>query len=182
MITKALFSELLYDSQSERWTEFELPKLSLGELQALCKLLGCPCYGTKETLVVRLLAQRALRLKLAPFTDNAAELAASMRREALRDICREAGIWRSGNKRALAAGLINWRDRWASPMPYPPRQRPARRSTSGSPGAHDDLSRCAVRNYARNHRCSAFQNSDLLEGDGGVSGAENSRVFKADIG
>jgi hypothetical protein len=52
MITEALFSELLYDSQSERWTEFELPKLSLGELQALCKLLGCPCYGTKETLGV----------------------------------------------------------------------------------------------------------------------------------
>jgi hypothetical protein len=38
-------------------------------------LLGCPSYGTKETLVVRLLAQRALRLKLAPFTDNPAELA-----------------------------------------------------------------------------------------------------------
>jgi hypothetical protein len=34
-----------------------------------------------------------------------------MRRESLRDMCREAGIWRSGNKRALAAGLINWRDR-----------------------------------------------------------------------
>ncbi len=32
-----------------------------------------------------------------------------MRRESLRDMCREAGIWRSGNKRALAAGLINWR-------------------------------------------------------------------------
>ena len=58
-----------------------MPKLSLGELQALSKLLGCPSYGTKETLVVRLLAQRALRLKLAPFTDNPAELAASMRRE-----------------------------------------------------------------------------------------------------
>jgi hypothetical protein len=111
MTTKALFSELLYDSHSEGWNEFELPKLSLGELQALCKLLGCPCYGSKETLVVRLLAQRALRLKLAPFTDNPAELAASMRRESLRDMCREAGIWRSGNKRALAAGLINWRDR-----------------------------------------------------------------------
>jgi len=53
MTPKALFSELLYDSHSERWNEFELPKLSLGELQALCKLLGCPCYGTKETLVVR---------------------------------------------------------------------------------------------------------------------------------
>jgi hypothetical protein len=111
MTTKAFFSELLYDSQSERWNEFELPKLSLGELQALCKLLGCPCYGTKEILVVRLLAQRALRLKFVPFTDNPAELAASMRRESLRDMCREAGIWRSGNKRALAAGLLNWRDR-----------------------------------------------------------------------
>ena len=111
MTTKALFSELLHDSHSARWTEFELPKLSLGELQALCKLLGCPCYGTKETVVVRLLAHRVLRLKLAPFTDNPAELAASMRRESLRDMCREAGIWRSGNKRALAAGLLNWRDR-----------------------------------------------------------------------
>jgi hypothetical protein len=38
-------------------------------------------------------------------------LAASIRRESLRDMFREAGIWRSGNKRALAAGLLNWRDR-----------------------------------------------------------------------
>ena len=59
--TKALFSELVYDFLSERWNEFELPKLSLRELQALAKLLGCPSYGTKETLVVRLLAQRELR-------------------------------------------------------------------------------------------------------------------------
>ena len=33
--TKALFSELVYDFQSERWNEFELPKLSLRELQTL---------------------------------------------------------------------------------------------------------------------------------------------------
>jgi hypothetical protein len=55
--TKALFSELVYDFLSERWNEFELPKLSLQELQTLTKRLGCPSYGTKETLVVRLLAQ-----------------------------------------------------------------------------------------------------------------------------
>jgi hypothetical protein len=110
-ITKALFSELVYDFQSERWNEFELPKLSLRELQALAKLLGYPSYGTKETLVVRLLAQRELRFKLARFTDNPEELAISYRRESLRDMCREAGIWRSGNKRALSAGLLNWRDR-----------------------------------------------------------------------
>jgi hypothetical protein len=29
----------------------------------------------------------------------------------LRDMCREAAIWRSGNKLALSAGLLNWRDR-----------------------------------------------------------------------
>ena len=107
----ALFSELMYDFQSERWNEFELPKLSLRELLALAKLLGCPSCGSKETVIVRPLAQRELRLKLAHFTDNPGELAISYKRESLRDMCREAGIWRSGNKRALSAGLLNWRDR-----------------------------------------------------------------------
>jgi hypothetical protein len=88
-----------------------LPKLSLRELLALAKLLGCPSCGSKETVIVRLLAQRELRLKLARFTDNPEELANSYKRESLRDMCREAGIWRSGNKRALSAGLLNWRDR-----------------------------------------------------------------------
>jgi hypothetical protein len=109
--TKALFCELVHDFESERWNEFELPKLSLAELQALAKLLGSPSYGTKEPLVVRLLAQRELRFKLARFTDNPGELADSYRCESLRDMCREAGVWRSGNKRALSACLLNWRDR-----------------------------------------------------------------------
>jgi hypothetical protein len=61
--TKALFSELMYDFQSERWNEFELPKLSLRELLALAKLLGCPSCGSKETVIVRLLAQRELRFE-----------------------------------------------------------------------------------------------------------------------
>ena len=30
----------MYDFQSERWNEFELPKLSLRELLALAKLMG----------------------------------------------------------------------------------------------------------------------------------------------
>ena len=58
---KALFFELMYDFQSERWNEFELVKLSLRELLALAKLLGCPSSGSKETVIVRLLAQRELR-------------------------------------------------------------------------------------------------------------------------
>jgi hypothetical protein len=40
--TKALFFELMYDFRSERWNEFELPKLSLRELLVLAKLLGGP--------------------------------------------------------------------------------------------------------------------------------------------
>ena len=78
--TKGLFSELVYDFQSVRWNEFDLPKLSLRELQSLAKLLACPSYGTKETLIVCLLAQRELRLKLARFKDNPDELASSYRR------------------------------------------------------------------------------------------------------
>jgi hypothetical protein len=109
--TKALFFELMYDFQSGRWNEFELVKLSLREVLALAKLLGCPSWGSKEMVIVRLLAQRQLRLKLSRFTDNPEELANSYKRESLRDMCREAGIWRSGNKRALSAGLLNWRDR-----------------------------------------------------------------------
>ena len=109
--TKALFFELMYDFQSERWNEFELPKLSLRELLALAQLLGCPSCGSKEAVTVRLLAHRELRLKLARFADNPEELANSYQRESLRDMCREAGIWRSGNKRALSAGLLNWRNR-----------------------------------------------------------------------
>ena len=77
----------MYDFQSERWNEFELPKLSLRELLALAKLLGCASHGSKETVVVRLLAQRELRLKLARFTDNPEELAISYKRESLRDSC-----------------------------------------------------------------------------------------------
>ena len=104
--TKALFSELVYDFHSERWNEFELSKLSMRELQALAKLLGCPSYGTKEALIVRLLAQRELRFKLARFTDNPEELAISYRRESLRDMCREAGE-QQGRARARAGAV--WR-------------------------------------------------------------------------
>jgi hypothetical protein len=90
-ITKALFFELMYDFQSARWNEFELPKLSLRELLALAKLLGCPSCGSKETVIVRLLAQRELRFRLARFTGNPEELANSYKRESLRDIVQGGG-------------------------------------------------------------------------------------------
>jgi hypothetical protein len=80
------------DSQSERWNEIELPKLSSRELLALAQLLGCPASGSKKTVMVRLLAQRELRFKLTRFTGNPQEPANSYKRESLRDMCREAGF------------------------------------------------------------------------------------------
>ena len=62
--TTAMFFELMYDFQSERWNEFELPKLSLRELLALAKLLGSTSCGSKETVIVRLLAQRETALEI----------------------------------------------------------------------------------------------------------------------
>jgi hypothetical protein len=53
------------------------PPISLRELLALAKLLGCPSCGSKEAVIVRLLAHRELRLKLARFADNPEELANS---------------------------------------------------------------------------------------------------------
>jgi hypothetical protein len=100
--TKALFSELVYDFQSERWNEFELPKLSLRALLALAKLLGCPSHGSKETVIVRLLAQRERRLKLLALqtTLRSWQFPINVNRSAIyaekRVFCREAGIWRSG--------------------------------------------------------------------------------------
>ena len=107
--TKALFSELMYDFQSERWNEFELPKLSLRELLALAKLLGCPSWVSKETVIVRLLAQRELRLKLARFTDDPEKLAISYKRESLRDMYREPGIWALRQQNPVSACGINGR-------------------------------------------------------------------------
>jgi hypothetical protein len=40
--TKALFSELMYDFQSERWNEFELPKALSSELVSDSHSERCP--------------------------------------------------------------------------------------------------------------------------------------------
>jgi hypothetical protein len=76
-MSTALFTQLVYDFNATRWNEYDLPKLSLRELEALARLLGCPHSGTKKRLVVRLLAERKLRFRLSRFSDDPKELAAS---------------------------------------------------------------------------------------------------------
>jgi len=101
--TKALFFALMYDFQSERWNEFELPKLSLRELLALAKLFGCPSCGSKEAVIVRLLAHRELRLKLARFADNLEELANSYQQE---ETAPTTPIWRGIPNSTVARSAI----------------------------------------------------------------------------
>ena len=58
---------------------------------------------------------RQLRFKLARFADNPEELADSYKRESLRDMCREAGIWRSGNDAIIDVICEAWQKLIAQP-------------------------------------------------------------------
>ena len=83
------------------------------ELKAIAGLLHCPKYGTKEQLIVKILALRSLRFKLATFPstlDGARQLASEKRKEDIKAMASEAGTWKSGNKVQLAVALISWRD------------------------------------------------------------------------
>jgi hypothetical protein len=109
-----LFTRLVYDANSELWNEDELPKLTGLQLQTLARLWGAPHSGTKETLTIRILAIRQVRVKVAPFTadrDGMMALANAFRKEALKHMAKECGLWRGGNKMQLTEQLINWRQR-----------------------------------------------------------------------
>jgi hypothetical protein len=110
----SLFNDLVHDYDHEGWNEWDVPKLQLKEIQFLCKCLGAPKSGTKEKISVRLLAVRQVRLKISkyPSTDEGAcALAAEFNKESLKWMAKEAGQWRSGNKKQLAIVLLNWRTR-----------------------------------------------------------------------
>ena len=106
-----LFQTLIRDVESELWNEHELAKLPLLELQSLADLLACARSGTKEEVTTKILAIRTIRLRLSGFSDDPQAVAAVFDRRALRQMCREACLWRSGNKRQLAAVLLTWRNR-----------------------------------------------------------------------
>ena len=51
-----------------------------------------------------------------PLQTTPEELAIYYKCESLRGMCREACIWRSGNKRVLSAGLLKSVDVWVNPQ------------------------------------------------------------------
>ena len=76
-MTSALFSTLATDPQSEHWTESDLQKLPVAELQGLAKLFGAPTSGSKAELGERLLTYRKIRIRLSRYDDDAEALAQS---------------------------------------------------------------------------------------------------------
>lgn len=109
-----LLSQLFHDPHNEAWNEFDLSRLTLSQVQVLCRALGAPKSGTKEKVIVRLLAVRQVRLAIAKYGADQTgieTLAGDNMKERLKWMAKEAGLWRSGNKRQLAAVLLTWRER-----------------------------------------------------------------------
>lgn len=110
----SLFNELLWNFDHEGWNEWDIPKLKLKEIQFLCQALGAPKSGTKEKISVRLLAVRQVRMKVSKYDhseEGVAALVGDYPKEALKWMAKEAGLWRSGNKKQLAVVLLNWRNK-----------------------------------------------------------------------
>ncbi|MEI6494385.1 MAG: hypothetical protein WCO94_17700, partial [Verrucomicrobiota bacterium] len=84
------------------------------EIQFLCQALGAPKSGTKEKISVRLLAVRQVRMKISKYPateEGIAALIADFQKEPLKWMAKEAGQWRSGNKKQLGVVLLTWREK-----------------------------------------------------------------------
>jgi hypothetical protein len=109
----SLFNELLHDFDHPAWEDESTPNITLAEIQFLCRALGAPKSGTKERVWVRLCAIRQVRAKISKYHGDAEieSLVNDFPKISLRRMAKEAGVWRSGNKRQLAITLLNWRTR-----------------------------------------------------------------------
>ncbi|HEX8556722.1 MAG TPA: SAP domain-containing protein [Pyrinomonadaceae bacterium] len=108
---KETFRRLMHTPPGE-WRRDDLRKLSADELRGLCELLGIPTSGTKPEAVERLLSLGGLRHLLHEYEgqEGVERLTADFDKRELKGMASMAKIWKSGTKRQLAAGLIQWRD------------------------------------------------------------------------
>lgn len=106
-----LCQQLYQDYNHQGWNEWDLQKLPLADLRFLCHCAGIAYSGTKEKVIVRLLASRICRIELSKFADDPAPVAEAFSRDRLRWMCMQNNLWKSGNKKALAACLLMWRNR-----------------------------------------------------------------------
>jgi len=108
------FRRLVHTTPGE-WQRHDLLKLQAAELRALAELLGIPVSGTRAELVERLLSLGGLRQLLADYDgpdawEVAERLVRDFDKRELKGMAALAKIWKSGTKRQLALGLIQWRN------------------------------------------------------------------------
>ncbi len=116
----------LYRSYPKDWTEEMLSPCTGDELEALCRLIGCPHSGTKEVRIKRLLSVAILRTELATWgeynSDNPLqrqekarqlvnEIVPNYKKKQLVQMAKVANIFYSTNKAGIVLGLLQWRDR-----------------------------------------------------------------------
>jgi hypothetical protein len=109
-----LCHRLYHDFDHEGWNEYDLAILPGEELVFLCRVMGIPDYGNKQTRIVRLLSLRICRKELAKFgSDYTAlqEVVASFKKSRLHWMATQACLWKSGTKIQLAQVLLNWRNK-----------------------------------------------------------------------
>jgi len=95
----------------EKWRLERLLQLKKAELKGLALLLSAPTGGTRQVLAERLLDIYNLRIVLNRYGKDPDDLVRDFKRRDLYKMCKRAKIFKSGNKRLLAAGLLNWRNR-----------------------------------------------------------------------
>ena len=107
-----LFGRLL--ASQEPWTGETLGKLPTRELRLVAQILAAPYSLPRQKLIDRLLATHRIRNDISAYSSDEeaiAEMWVSFTGSELKAMCAEMKLWRSGNKRQLAACLLNWRDR-----------------------------------------------------------------------
>ena len=97
------------------WSRQDLARLGGCELRGLCELLGIPTSGTRAAVIERLLCLGQLRSMLTEYEapdvhQDAERMCGVYSKCELKSMCVTAKLWKSGNKHALAIGLISWRN------------------------------------------------------------------------
>jgi len=93
----------------EEVTEENLQQYSGRDLQALAIVLNVPKSGTKAKKIGNIVAGIRLREQVADATVES--LVADFNARELKEMATTARAWRGGNKKQLAAGILQWRDR-----------------------------------------------------------------------
>lgn len=101
---EAMKTKILYTVPTRR----NLKGRSAQELQMLCCALHIPRSGNRAKVSQRILDTWAVRSTLKDKSID--DLKAAFKAKQLKAMCKTVGAYAGGNKRSMAASLLNWRN------------------------------------------------------------------------